>query len=159
MFDQKIYDTYFIPEALQAALLSYAEREHSRLHSPFAQAQDEVVALSASDVMGADAVWFESFPVYGVLQAYLTGLTLEKLQIIAGLAWYGRDYHSEGMQDQIEQIELFIDHASTTMKNTEADIRYLCEKPLHQYLHAAFVRLFYPEVYDSALAPPREDED
>ena len=59
----------------------------------------------------------------------------------------------------MEQIDNFIELARTSMRKTDEDIRYLCEKPLHQYIQDAFVRLFYPEVYDSELAPPREDED
>jgi hypothetical protein len=154
MIDQELYAKYFIPEALQAAMLSYAEREHQSANAPIGDAE----VLAAGDLARMDWTWFQSFPVHGALQDYLHTLPVEKLQIIAGLAWYGRDYRSMGLRDQVEQLDAFIDYARTTMKKTMADIHYLAEKPLHAYIHTAFVRLFYPEVYDSELAPQRDEE-
>ena len=140
MLDQTLYDKYFIPEALQAAMLSYAEREHHRIHSPVAEAADEYGAVSAGELVRMDSTWYDSFPVRGALQTYLATLPVEKLQIIAGLAWYGRDYRSEGMRDQAEQIDNFIELARTSMRKNDEDIQYLCEKPLHQYIQPTLSR-------------------
>ena len=89
MLDQTLYDRYFISEVLQAAMLSYAEREHHRRHSPVAEAADEDGAVSAGELVRMDATWYDSFPARGALQTYLATL----LRRHAGPGGTDRQFH------------------------------------------------------------------